>query len=94
MSTEPKWKPIEQAPKDKVILVNDTVSESPWAAAKWLEGEHWSGWVYDDDLMQESYPAGPEPTAFYELPPMNYSNLCYAKDGVSQEELIPVLASS
>lgn len=39
------WLPISTAPKDgRIVLVNDTNDGStPWAAAKWLEGEEWSG---------------------------------------------------
>ena len=53
-----RWLPIKTAPKgEKPVLVNDTnEGNAPWAAARWLEGSEWSGWVYDDELMNDSYP--------------------------------------
>lgn len=66
-----EWLPIETAPKDgSVILVNDTTGATPWAAAKWLQGEQWSGWIYDDELALDNNPVGPLPTVWLQLPPM------------------------
>lgn len=64
------WRPIETAPRDRVVLVNDTtaVSAAPWAAAKWLDCDDWEGWVYDDDILQDNAPCGPQPTHWYDLP--------------------------
>ena len=62
------WLPIETAPKDRTILVNDTVLDTPWCAAKWLDGEEWSGWIYDDDLLLDSEPTGPKPTHWFDVP--------------------------
>lgn len=57
------WEPISTAPKDgTVILCDDTNGSSQWAAAKWLAGDEWSGWVYDDEVMNDSCPLGPNPT--------------------------------
>lgn len=65
-----QWQPIEAAPKDgSVILVNDTNGGTPWAAAKWLAGEEWSGWIYEDELLQENFPLGPAPTVWLDIPP-------------------------
>jgi hypothetical protein len=63
-----QWQPISGAPKDgTVILVDDSnatdslSSSAPWVAAKWLEGVEWSGWIYDDELLNDSAPLGPQP---------------------------------
>lgn len=63
-----RWSPIETAPKDgSVILVDDNAGGSaPWAAAKWLAGEEWSGWIYEDDVMNDNQPLGPNPTRWLE----------------------------
>ncbi len=65
-----RWLPIKTAPKgEKPVLVNDTnEGNAPWAAARWLEGSEWSGWVYDDELMNDSYPLGPNPTCWLDIP--------------------------
>lgn len=64
------WMSIETASKDgRVILVNDTNPDAaPWAAAKWLSMPEWSGWVYDDDLLNDSMPGGPMPTLWFDVP--------------------------
>lgn len=66
------WQPIETAPKDGcVILVNDTTPGwAPWTAAKWLESQEWSGWVYDDDAATDNNPMGPRPTYWLRVPPL------------------------
>jgi len=64
------WEPIETAPIDRIILVNDTTSETPWAAARWVSSDVWSGWIYDDDEMADSNPLGPEPTHWLDVPPV------------------------
>lgn len=63
-----RWSPIETAPKDgSVILVDDNAGGSaPWAAAKFLAGEEWSGWIYEDDVMNDNQPLGPNPTRWLE----------------------------
>lgn len=59
--------PISTAPKDgAVVLVNDTSGNAPWAAAKWVSSPEWSGWVYDDELLNDANPLGPQPTIWYE----------------------------
>lgn len=65
-----RWLPIDTASKDgRVILVNDTnENAAPWAAAKWLPGDQWSGWVYDDELMNDCQPGGPNPTLWLDVP--------------------------
>lgn len=64
------WLPISSAPKDgRIVLVNDTNDgATPWAAAKWLEGEEWSGWIYDDEILNDSRPLGPQPTHWLDVP--------------------------
>ncbi len=59
--------PIELAPRDgSVWLVNNTTGDGPqWAPAFWeICGPEWSGWVYDDELLQDALPLGPQPTHF------------------------------
>ena len=59
------WTSISDAPKDgTILLVNDTTGTTPWAAARWVEGDEWSGWIYDDDALQDNSPLGPQPTHF------------------------------
>lgn len=58
-----EWVAIATAPKDgSVILVDDTNGGTPWAAAKWVAGDEWSGWAYDDEIMGDTLPMGPNPT--------------------------------
>ena len=65
------WQPIEDAPRDgTLLLVNDTTEGmAPWVAAKYQQGDAWSGWVYDDDILLDCNPCGPNPTHFLPLPP-------------------------
>ena len=64
------WKPIDTAPKDRPVLVNDTTGRSitPWAAAYWLDAGGWSGWTYADDLLADAAPLGPMPSHWYDVP--------------------------
>lgn len=74
-----KWLPINTAPKDgRVILVNCTrgYGSAPWAAARWLPGAEWSGWIYDDEQLQDSEPLGPEPTHWLDVPPLQEAAHC------------------
>ena len=69
--TPPLWGvDVHSAPKDgTVILVEDTnESAAPWAAAKWMSTPEWSGWVYDDELLQDGLPLGPCPTLWLDVP--------------------------
>lgn len=67
------WQKIESAKKDgSIILVDDANAVdgefAPWAAAKWLSGREWSGWVYDDELLNDSNPLGPQPKWWLSVP--------------------------
>lgn len=64
------WLPIDTAPKDREqALVNDTnPGAAPWAAARWIEVPEWSGWVYDDETLNDSRPLGPQPTHLLDVP--------------------------
>lgn len=66
------WQPIGTAPRDgTMVLVNDTTPGfTPWVAASYLEGEEWSGWVYDDATAQDCNPLGPNPTHWLPVPPL------------------------
>ncbi len=64
------WKTIESAPKDKVIIVNDTTGQSQWVSARWVESPYWSGWTYDDNELADYNPKGPEPTHWFDIPPV------------------------
>lgn len=33
-----------------------------------LEGEEWSGWIYDDEILNDSRPLGPQPTHWLDVP--------------------------
>lgn len=72
-----QWLPISSAPKDgKPLLVEDSNAttslgaNAPWVAAKWLEGEEWSGWIYEDELLNDHFPMGPQPRWWFDLPPI------------------------
>ena len=64
------WKPIDTAPRDGIVLVNDTTERSitPWAAAYWLDAGAWAGWTYADDLLADNAPLGPQPTHWFDVP--------------------------
>lgn len=64
-----EWQPIETAPKDgRLVFVNDTTEVTRCCFAKWLEGEEWQGWMYDDELHNDCNPTGPEPTLWLDIP--------------------------
>ena len=65
-----RWASIEDAPKNAAaVLVNDTnPGMPPWVAAHWLQGEEWSGWVYNDEILHDSCLTGPQPTLFLRVP--------------------------
>ena len=66
------WQPIATAPKERdTVLVNDTnPGNAEFAAAKWLDGVEWEGWIYVDDLLQDCFPLGPQPTHWFDIPPL------------------------
>ena len=64
------WQPIDTAPKDRVVLVNDTTGMTPWSAAYWREVTEWSGWIYDDEAAADNNPLGPQPTHWFDVPPV------------------------
>ncbi len=71
MAAETSWDPIETAPKDSLLIVNDMVSGQEWAAARWISSPSWAGWMYDDDAMADTFPEGPEPTHWLNnIPPL------------------------
>jgi hypothetical protein len=60
--------PIDTAPKDgTVVVVNDTTGLTQWCEAKYIEGEHWSGWAYSEEVCTDTNPGGPVPTRW--IPP-------------------------
>ena len=64
--------PISSAPKDRPVLVNDACG-GDWVMARWLESpgtEGWSGWIYVDELYNDSNPLGPNPTYWLTTPPV------------------------
>lgn len=73
MADSVTWQPIETAPKDRVILVNDTSyvgSSSPWVTARWVSDPEWSGWAYEEEMLQDACPLGPCPTHWFDVPPV------------------------
>lgn len=67
---EEAWLDINTAPKDEVVLVNDTTGATEWAAAKWIETPEWKGWMYDDEILADCSPMGPNPTHWFRVPPV------------------------
>lgn len=65
------WQPIETAPRDGTeVLANDTSGiGSRVVVAKYLAGDEWSGWIYDDDMLTDCNPLGPRPSHWMPLPP-------------------------
>ena len=74
------WLPIAEAPKDTVVLVNDTTGTAPWAAARWCETEEWNGWVYDDEAVADAMPLGPCPTHYLIPPPVPNAVITHAAE--------------
>jgi len=66
------WQPIEKADKSEILLVNDSTgfSSAPWVAAKYINHPEWSGWAYEDDILTDGNPLGPQPTHFFHVPPL------------------------
>jgi hypothetical protein len=67
-----EWRAIETAPLDGTrVLVNDTTSDDGvYVMAYWLSGFDWSGWAYDDELLNDTNPTGPKPTHWFPVPPL------------------------
>ena len=63
-----EWLPIDTAPKHRVILVNDTFGDHLTTMAEWLECEGLALWAYADEFMCDSYPLGPNPTMWFDVP--------------------------
>jgi hypothetical protein len=77
------WRTIESAPRDgEIILVNDTTGLTRWCAAKWLDGEEWQGWMYDDEISNDSNPCGPQPTHWIRIESLSTDEL----DGLGYNE--------
>lgn len=70
MSQQSGWQTIETAPKDREILVNDTTGYANWASAHWIENSCYEGWAYTDELANDSNPLGPQPTQWFDVPPV------------------------
>ena len=67
-----EWKPIDTAPKDRMVLVNDTAERTvaPWAVAYWMDAGMWAGWAYAEEIMADTEPLGPMPTHWFDIPPL------------------------
>ena len=75
----PLIRQISEAPKDRVILVEDrerTAEDQPcWVAARWIDckpspgNDGWAGWIYDDPLLADADPLGPRPLFWLDAPP-------------------------
>jgi hypothetical protein len=67
-----EWQPIETAPKDgTVVLVNDYEAQegAAYVMAYWQSGSDWSGWAYEDEMLNDAQPLGPSPTHWFLIPP-------------------------
>ena len=60
-----EWKPIELAPKDAVIWAFN----GEQVRMKWILGEGYSLWVYDDAYLRDVDPDPVQPTHWQPLPP-------------------------
>ena len=70
-ATRQQWLPIETAPRDgRVILVNEMYAGTSFIAAKWLSSPEYSGWCYDDAMIADELPLGPNPTHWFDVPPL------------------------
>ena len=63
------WQPIETAPKDGTQILAFCPDEEPTCVVvEWLSDDHWSGWVFTDEVLSDISPEGPNPTNWMPLP--------------------------
>lgn len=57
--------PIDTAPTDgTVVVVDDTTGMTQWCEAKYTANDQWEGWIYTDDVCNDTNPGGPLPTSW------------------------------
>lgn len=66
---ESEWLPIETAPRDgtEIWAFNPTFEEQ--CVIRWCAGTEWSGWLYNDAILNDCLSIELSPTHWQPLPP-------------------------
>ena len=68
------WKTIDTAPKDQTILAynGESVGMMKWIEGKSVDGDKYSLWIWEDEVMSDTFPNPTQPTHWLPIPELPY----------------------